>query len=53
MKLYSVVFKDHGKSYHFIGDDNYEIGNNVIVETENGLQYGKITSILNGKIDEY
>ena len=45
MKLYSVEFKEHGKRYHFIGEDNYEINNNVIVETEKGLQYGKICEI--------
>ena len=52
MKLYSVIFKDHGKKYHFLGENNYEINSNVIVETENGLQYGKIIECLDGKIDE-
>lgn len=51
MKLYSVVFKSHGKKYHFTGEDNFEIGNNVIVETENGLQYGEIEGIVNNNVD--
>ena len=42
MKVFSVIFKENGKSYYFIGEDNFVIGNNVIVETEKGLQYGKI-----------
>ena len=46
MKVYSVIFKDNGKSYHFIGNSDYEINDNVIVETEKGMQYGKINNIL-------
>lgn len=48
MRVYSVIFKSHGKSYYFNGEDNFNINDYVIVETEKGLQYGQI----NGKIDE-
>ncbi len=47
MKVYNVVFKEQGKKYHFLGEDDMEINSNVIVETDNGQQYGKIESILN------
>jgi len=46
MKLYSVIFKTHGKSYYFNGDETYNINDYVIVETEKGLQYGQINAIL-------
>ncbi len=52
MKLYSVIFKEHGKKYHFVGEDNLEIGKNVIVETENGLQYGKLDGIIDTHFDD-
>lgn len=46
MKVYSVIFKTNGKGYHFNGEDNYEIGDYVIVETEKGMQYGQINKII-------
>ncbi len=46
MKLYSVVFKDNGKKYYFNGEDNYKINDYVIVETEKGEQFGKITEVV-------
>lgn len=46
MKLYSVIFKNNGKNYYFNGDDNLEVHNKVIVETEQGLQYGEINKVL-------
>lgn len=46
MKLYSVVFKSHGKSYYFNGEDILNTNDYVIVETEKGLQYGQINNIL-------
>jgi len=51
MKVFSVIFKENGKSYYFIGEDNFVIGNNVIVETEKGLQYGKINNIVDESTD--
>lgn len=51
MKLYSVNFKNNGKSYYFSGEDNYKIENYVIVETERGLQYGKINNIVSDSFD--
>ena len=52
MKVFSVIFKENGKSYYFIGEDNFVIGNNVIVETEKGLQYGKINAIISEENNE-
>lgn len=46
MKLYSVIFKNHGKSYYFNGEDNFNLKDYVIVGTEKGLQYGQINNIL-------
>lgn len=46
MKVFSVIFKENGKSYNFNGEDNYKIADKVIVETERGLQFGKIYNIL-------
>ncbi|MBR1679721.1 MAG: stage 0 sporulation protein [Bacilli bacterium] len=47
MNIYGVVFKDHGKIYYFNGRD-LSIPNKVtvIVETERGLQFGKVVSKL-------
>lgn len=42
MKIYSVLFKDSGKTYNFKSEDNFSKNDYVIVDTENGLQYGKI-----------
>lgn len=46
MKVFSVIFKDNGKSYYFNGNDNFSIDNKVIVETDKGFQYGKINGII-------
>lgn len=46
MKVFSVIFKENGKNYYFNGEDNYKINDKVIVETERGLQFGKINNIL-------
>ena len=51
MKLYSVIFKSHGKGYYFNGEDNLNVKDYVIVETEKGLQYGQINSILTEPAD--
>ena len=49
MYIYEVVFKEKGKGYFFQSHDS-QIPNqaHVIVETERGLQYGKIIN----KIDQ-
>ncbi len=49
MKVYSVKFKDQGKSYYFNGSDEYEIDDYVIVETEKGLQYGKVCGLISSE----
>ncbi|MDO4485746.1 MAG: stage 0 sporulation family protein [Bacillota bacterium] len=39
-----VKFKDAGKLYYFSpGDNHVEVGDNVIVETARGLEFGKVT----------
>ncbi len=52
MKLYSVIFKNNGKNYYFNGEDDLKIHSKVIVETEQGLQYGEISNILSEKANE-
>ena len=52
MKVYSVIFKENGKNYNFNGDNDYNINDKVIVETEKGLQYGKINNILEEDFNE-
>lgn len=47
MKVYSVVFKTHGKGYFFVSEEDININEYVIVETEKGLQYGQVISIIN------
>ena len=43
--IYGVTFKDDGKIYAFKSEDiECKIEDNVIVETEKGLQYGKVVS---------
>lgn len=51
MKVFSVIFKENGKNYYFNGEDNYKINDKVIVETERGLQFGKINNILEDFFD--
>jgi len=43
MNIYGVVFKDNGRIYYFNGGNlDLSIDSNVIVETERGLQFGKV-----------
>lgn len=44
-KNYGVVFKDGGKTYSFKANFECNINDYVIVETEKGLQFAKISSI--------
>ncbi len=46
-KIYGVIFKNNGKEYYFDGS-NFELEKDakVIVETEKGLQYGKVTNLI-------
>lgn len=55
MKLYNVIFKENGKSYIFKGKDGIKEKEYVIVETDQGEQYGQIQKVLNTDkyIDEY
>lgn len=46
--VYSVVFKDNGKSYNFKSDlESINRDEYVIVETEKGLQIGKVLTKIN------
>jgi len=50
MNIYGVSFKQNGKVYYFNGFNLViEKGTNVIVETEKGLQYGKVTNLVQEK----
>ncbi|MBE6140074.1 MAG: stage 0 sporulation protein [Firmicutes bacterium] len=44
-KIYSVVFKDGGKGYYFKSELNIQENNYVIVETEKGMQLGKVNKV--------
>ena len=48
-KLFGVVFKNNSKPYFFKSDLDLVVNDEVIVETEKGLQYGKITSQIDEK----
>ena len=50
-KVYSVIFKEGGKNYFFKSNETYKNNNYVIVKTEKGLQFAKITNIIKDKID--
>lgn len=44
IQVISVKFKDGGKSYYFSPDrKTYNVGDNVIVETSNGLAFGTVS----------
>lgn len=46
MIVCSVIFKENGKAYNFEKNDiDCTAGNKVIVETEKGLQYGKVINV--------
>ncbi|NLC48192.1 MAG: stage 0 sporulation protein [Tenericutes bacterium] len=50
MKKIGIEFKKNGKQYIFFDNDlNLAKGDNVIVETERGLQFGKVVSFLEDK----
>jgi len=51
MNIYGVKFSDNGKVYYFDASNlKIHLNVNVIVETEKGLQYGKVVEKIN-KID--
>ena len=47
MKVVGVKLNEVGKTYYFDASDvEVEVDNAVIVETEKGLQYGKVVSFI-------
>lgn len=42
-KVYGVVFKDGGKCYYFKSDQEYDVNDYVLVETDRGVQMAKVT----------
>lgn len=46
MRLYSVAFKENGKGYYFNGESEIQENDYVIVETDKGEQFGKVTKVL-------
>ena len=51
-KVISVKFKDSGKNYYFSPDGKtYNVGDNVIVETANGLAFGTVAES-NHEVDD-
>ena len=45
-KVFGVTFKDGGKVYNFKSNLDCKVDDNVIVNTENGQQYGKVATIV-------
>lgn len=45
-KIYGINFKENGKVYYFSAGENFDLnkGDNVVVSTEKGLQFGKIVA---------
>ena len=44
-RVYAITFKDRGKNYFFKSDLDFDVDNYVIVNTERGNQFAKITDI--------
>ena len=44
--VYAISFKDGSKCYYFKSDTEYQINDCVVVDTEKGLQYGKISKLV-------
>ena len=44
-RIYAVTFKDGGKNYFFKSDLDFDVDNYVIVNTERGNQFAKITDV--------
>ena len=49
MKFYGVIFKDGHKTYSFQSNEEFKKDDCVIVETDKGLQYGKIIVVYDDK----
>ena len=52
MKTYNVIFKPRGKINVYKSDEDLNVDDYVLAETDLGLQFGKIESISNLKEDE-
>ncbi|MCI8394467.1 MAG: stage 0 sporulation protein [Bacilli bacterium] len=53
MNIYGVQLKERGKIYYFNGNQlKIALNVTVIVETEKGLQFGKVISIANSEMSE-
>lgn len=50
MYTISVKFKTGGKAYDFASDEEYKIGDKVIVETERGTQLGIVSKVERGAL---
>lgn len=45
-KVYGVIFNNIDKKYYYLGEQDYEVGSLVLVNTERGLQLVKVVQIL-------
>ena len=45
-KVYGVIFNNIDKKYYYLGEEDYEVGSLVLVNTERGLQLAKVVQIL-------
>lgn len=50
-KVYGVIFKEKGKIYYFKSSDDLKQDDYVLVDTEKGIQFAKITGLINKPID--
>lgn len=48
-KVYGIIFKDGHKPYYFKSSEEFTKGDYVIVDTEKGLQFGKVNITLGQK----
>lgn len=46
--VYGVIFKNSNKIYNFISDKDFNVDDEVIVNTENGFQFGKVAKLITG-----
>ncbi len=47
-KVYGVIFNNIDKKYYYLGEEDYEVGSLILVDTERGLQLVKVVQILEG-----
>ena len=49
MKVYGIVFKDGNKTYNFKSELSLKKDDKVIVDTDKGLQYAKVSKVIDSE----